>query len=97
MERMKYDGLLLGHLIAFALVLMVAGAFLIVAGLFLSGGEVSGGAVIFIGPIPIVLGGGPLGEVLALAVVVMAIMSLALAFILTRRRTNQRSNEESVS
>jgi len=49
-------------------------------------GATSGGAVILIGPIPIILGGGPESNFLVIVAVIITAISLA-AFLLARRRT----------
>ena len=47
------------RLLLFGFVLMFVGVIVIVASVFLGGDEnVSGGAIIFVGPIPIILGAG---------------------------------------
>jgi len=55
-------------------ILMFAGVVVLMASALLSGdGAVSGGAIIFIGPIPIVLGAGPYAP---LAIVLAAVLTI---------------------
>jgi uncharacterized membrane protein len=70
-------------LISFAMILI--GMMLMAAASFMQGqGAVSGGALILIGPIPIILGGGP--ESTWLILLGAAIIVIALfAFLITRR------------
>jgi len=58
----------------------------ILASITQGGGVASGGAVILIGPIPIILGGGPeSGWLILLGAIITAVTFVA--FLLTRRRT----------
>jgi uncharacterized membrane protein len=54
----------------------------------LSGGNSSAGIVIFIGPIPIILGAGPQKEWLVPISIVVAVVSMML-FLVMRRRTEE--------
>ena len=54
------------------------------AGVFYGGGSVSG-AVIFIGPFPIVIGAGPDATLLVLVGVVLAVLSVIVFFVLRRK------------
>ena len=71
------------------LFLMFAGVIVLIASALLSGNEtVSGGAIIFIGPIPIVLGAGPHA---LLAVVVAAVLTvIGFVIFLWMRRQGSR-------
>ncbi|HKZ93280.1 MAG TPA: DUF131 domain-containing protein [Candidatus Bathyarchaeia archaeon] len=61
-------------LFLFGFVLMFAGVIVLVASALLGGdGTVSGGAIIFVGPIPIVLGAGPYAP---LAIVLAAVLTI---------------------
>ena len=72
-------------LVSFALVFI--GMIVMIIASFMQGqGATSGGAVILIGPIPIILGGGPESNWLILVAVIITGISLA-AFLLARRRT----------
>jgi uncharacterized membrane protein len=46
---------------------------------------VSGGAVIFIGPFPIVIGAGPDATLLVLVGIVLAVLSVVVFFVLRRK------------
>jgi uncharacterized membrane protein len=70
-------------LAAFAAIFI--GALLIVLGSMSNVGNVSGGAVILIGPIPIILGGGPYSIELVGLAVVLTIVAVIL-FLVVRRR-----------
>jgi uncharacterized membrane protein len=72
------------------LMLFVAGFFmvfvgmiiLIVATLFYGGGSTSFGALIFIGPIPIVVGAGPEAAWMVLFVLILAVLSIMMLLIM---------------
>ena len=70
-------------LLAFAAIFI--GALLITLGTMSNLGNASGGAVILIGPIPIILGGGPYSFELAELAVVLTIVAIIL-FLTVRRR-----------
>jgi uncharacterized membrane protein len=73
--------------IAFAVITI--GMMLMVLGSFIgSGGGVSGGAVIFIGPIPIILGSGPYSVAMIALAAILTVS--ALAFYLLFRRKAER-------
>ncbi len=65
--------------------LIVAGVIVLVAAVALSGGSGSVGGVVFIGPIPIVFGAGPDSNWLIIISVVLAVVTLALFVIYSRR------------
>ena len=68
------------------IIIIVAGiAVIIVAGSLLSGGSVSSGVVIFIGPFPIAFGAGPGAFWLVLAGVIISAVCILL-FVVTRRK-----------
>jgi uncharacterized membrane protein len=70
--------------IAFALIFI--GILLMTLGSISNLQGVSGGAVILIGPIPIVIGTGPYSVPLLALAVILSVFSLAVYFILRRRR-----------
>lgn len=76
---------LVGLLFLLAVAAIFIGTMLIALGSMSNLGSVSGGAVILIGPIPIVLGGGPYSFELVELAVVLTIVTLIL-FLLVRRR-----------
>ena len=78
MGEAKKDPQYFNYLIIAAMILIFFGMVLIFLGTALSGGEVSTGGIFLIGPIPIVFGGGPLGQVLALLATIMTIILIAL-------------------
>ena len=68
-------------------VLVVIGVVVIFVATVLSGsGSISGGAVIFIGPFPIVIGVGPDAAWLVLFSIILAVLSIVVFFV-TRRKT----------
>ena len=68
---------------------VLAGVIVLVAATFLSGGgSESYGIVIFIGPIPIVIGSGPGAPWLILFAVILA--SLSIAFLLLMRKKSEK-------
>jgi uncharacterized membrane protein len=70
-------------LVAFAAIFV--GALLIAVGSMSNMGTASGGAVILIGPIPIILGGGPYSFELIVLSVALTIVAVVL-FLFVRRR-----------
>ncbi len=74
-------------LVAAGIILVFAGALLIFVSAAIggAGGSVSGGIVIFIGPIPIVFGAGPDAGVLILAGAIIAAVCLVLVLLWRRR------------
>ena len=66
-------------IMAIGIVLMV------VASLLKCIGAISGGLIIFIGPLPIALGAGPYSEILILIGVLIAALMILIAFITFRR------------
>jgi uncharacterized membrane protein len=73
--------LISGFILAF-----VGFAILLIAGILSDGGSVSGGAVIFIGPIPIIIGAGVNANWIILFSIVIAILSILMFFIISRKR-----------
>jgi uncharacterized membrane protein len=72
-------------LIAFAAIFI--GTLLVALGSISNLGGVSSGGVILIGPIPIILGGGPYSLVLAALSVILTIVVVVFFFFALRRRT----------
>jgi uncharacterized membrane protein len=70
--------------IAFALIFI--GILLMTAGSISNLQGLSGGAIILIGPIPIFLGTGPYSVFLIALAAVVSILSLAVLFVIRRRR-----------
>jgi uncharacterized membrane protein len=66
-------------------VLVVVGVVVVLVAAVLGGGSVSGGAVIFIGPFPIVVGAGPDVEWLVLVGIILAVLSVVLFFVMNRK------------
>jgi uncharacterized membrane protein len=67
-------------------VLVVVGVVVVlVAAVVSGGGSVSGGAVIFIGPFPIVIGAGPDAEWLILIGIILAVLSVVAFFVMNRK------------
>jgi uncharacterized membrane protein len=67
-------------------VLVVVGVVVVLVAAVLSGGgSVSGGAVIFIGPFPIVIGAGPDASWLVLVGIILAVLSVVLFFVMNRK------------
>jgi uncharacterized membrane protein len=72
--------LISGFILAF-----VGFVILLIAGIS-NGGSVSSGAVIFIGPIPIIIGAGANATWIILSSIVIAILSVLMFFIVSRKR-----------
>jgi uncharacterized membrane protein len=73
-------------LLVLGFVLVAVGVVVVLfAGVFYGGGSVSGGAVIFIGPFPIVIGAGPDATLLVLVGIVLAVLSVVVFFVLRRK------------
>jgi uncharacterized membrane protein len=79
-------------LLAAGMVLVFVGALVIFAAAATGGGgeSTSGGIVIFIGPIPIVLGAGPDASVLVLAGAILAAACVVL-FVFWRRKVSAKT------
>jgi len=71
-------------LIAFAAIFI--GVLLITLGALFNAGTVSGGAIVLIGPIPIILGTGPYSFAVIGLAAALTILSLAVFFLMRRRR-----------
>jgi uncharacterized membrane protein len=67
-------------------VLVVIGVVVIFVAIVLSGnGSISGGAIIFIGPFPIMIGVGPDATWLVLFSIILAVLSIVVFFIIRRK------------
>jgi uncharacterized membrane protein len=66
-------------------IMILIGVVIIVITAVLSGGSGSVGGVVFIGPIPIVFGAGPSSEWLIIISVILAVVTLGLFLVYTRR------------
>ena len=84
----------MGYLMFSAIILVVLGLVMIFLGAVLSGGELSTGGILLIGPIPVIFGGGPLGQVLALLATILAIILLALMLYLSTRKHSDIQSED---
>ena len=73
-------------------ILIVVGmAVILVASVLYGGGSVSGGAVIFIGPFPIVIGAGPEVTWIVMFSTILAVLSVLLFIVINRKiRKNER-------
>jgi uncharacterized membrane protein len=74
------------------LLLFIIGFLMIFAGItilmitaVLSGGQVNFGAIVFIGPIPIVVGVGPEATLIVLLAIILAVLSIII-FLTSRRK-----------
>jgi uncharacterized membrane protein len=66
--------------------LIVVGVIVIfITAVFYGGGSVSGGAVIFIGPFPIVIGAGPDASWLVLFSIIIAVLSIVVFSVMNRK------------
>lgn len=68
---------------------IVLGIVVVIAGALMSARDISTGGVILIGPIPIVIGSGPLGGLLAVLATLLTLVLLVvtLYWMLVRRKT----------
>jgi uncharacterized membrane protein len=67
-------------------VLVAVGIIIIlIAAVLFSGGSASGGAVIFIGPFPIVIGAGPDVTLIILFSIIIAVLSVVVFLVMNRR------------
>ena len=72
-------------LISGFLLVFVGIAVIVVASALYSGGSVSGGVVIFIGPFSIVVGAGPDVSLIILVSVILAVLSVVVFLVMNRR------------
>ena len=67
-------------------ILVIVGvAVVLVASVLYGGGSVSGGAVIFIGPFPIVIGAGPDATLIVLFSIILAVLSVVVFLVINRK------------
>jgi uncharacterized membrane protein len=71
-------------MLGFALVI-VGIAVILIATVLYSGGSASAGAVIFIGPFPIVIGAGPDATLIVLFSIIIAVLSVVVFLVMNRR------------
>jgi uncharacterized membrane protein len=77
-------------LFLFGFLLMFAGVVVLVASALLEGdGTVSGGVVIFVGPIPIILGAGPYASLAIVSAAILTIIGFVM-FLYLRKRVSSR-------
>ena len=67
------------------LIVFIGMAFIIVSSLFSGSGSVSGGAVVFIGPIPIILGSGPISLQVFILAIILTVIGV-IFFVRDKRR-----------
>ena len=72
--------LILGFVLVF-----VGIAVILIATILYGGGSASGGAVIFIGPFPIVIGAGPDVTLIILFSIIIAVLSVVVFLVMNRR------------
>jgi len=73
-------------LLLLGFILVVVGiAVILVASVLYGGGSVSGGAVIFIGPFPIVIGAGPDVTWIVLFSIIIAVLSVVVFLVMNRK------------
>ncbi len=64
------------------------GIIILVVAAVLSGGSTNFGALIFIGPIPIVIGAGPEATLMILLAIVLAVLAIIMFLVLHRKPDN---------
>jgi len=64
------------------------GIIILVVAAVLSGGSTNFGALIFIGPIPIVIGAGPEATLMILLAIVLAVLAIIMFLVLRRKPDN---------
>ena len=86
MPRRFFLFLILGFVLVFVGIIVV-----LVSAVLYGGGSASFGAVIFIGPFPIVIGAGPETSWIVLFSIILAVLSVIMFFVLGRRIRGSRS------
>ncbi len=76
-------------LVALGVIMMFAGAILLALAAVAGGGQVSGGLVIFIGPLPIAVSWGPSGHILLLVAVLLALGMILITYLFLWRVRRQ--------
>jgi uncharacterized membrane protein len=84
-ESITVTGRLLGFLILGIVLVFVGIAILVASSIVMGNFSSSAGAVIFIGPIPIVFGSGPNATWLISIGIILAVLSIAISLIMSRR------------
>jgi uncharacterized membrane protein len=72
--------LVLGFVLVFVGITVI-----LIAAVLYGGGSASAGAVIFIGPFPIVIGAGPDASWIVLFSIILAVLSVVVFFVMNRR------------
>ena len=72
-------------LIVGVIIVFVGVAVVLIAAVLYSGGSVSAGVIIFIGPFPIVIGAGPDATWIVLVSVILAVLSVIVFLVMNRR------------
>ena len=72
--------LILGFILVFVGIVVI-----LIVTVFYGSGSVSGGAVIFIGPFPIVIGVGPDVTLMVLFSIILAVLSIVVLLVMNRR------------
>jgi uncharacterized membrane protein len=72
-------------LIVGVILVFVGVAVVLIAAVLYSGGSASAGAIIFIGPFPIVIGAGPDATWIVLVSVILAVLSVVVFLVMNRR------------
>ena len=86
MPRRFFLFLILGFILVFIGIIVI-----LVSAVLYGGGSASFGAVIFIGPFPIVIGAGPETSWIVLFSIILAVLSVIMFFVLGRRIRGSRS------
>ena len=84
-EGVTVSGRLLLLLFLGFIIVIVGIAVILVAAVLSSGGSASAGAVIFIGPFPIVIGAGPDATWLVLLSIIIAVLSIVMFLVMNRK------------
>lgn len=84
-EGIAVSSRLLGFLILGIALVFIGIVVLVVASVVLANSSSSVGIVIFIGPIPIVIGSGPNADWLILIGIILAVLSIVLFLVMNRR------------
>lgn len=72
-------------LLVLGFLMVVVGVIFLLVAAVLYDSSVSGSAIIFIGPFPIVIGAGPEAEWLILVGIVLAVLSVIIFFVMNRK------------
>ncbi len=77
----------------FGFILILLGTILILIEGFVPGGSISTGGILLIGPVPIIFGSGPMGQVLALLAIALTIAVLTFAFLREKNRDAEQKGQ----